>query len=103
MQLLPVLLQLNSHQIRSRHWIQVMQVTTSNFQLESSQMRLCHLLDCNLLKYVEILFNNIIAIILYFLLLVYSILMISTWCTRELYMVQCTLSDIHYTMLITRT
>ena len=49
--LFPVLQQLNSKQIRSRHWLQVMQVTGSNFQLEASQMKLCHLLDCDLIKY----------------------------------------------------
>ena len=50
LELFPVLQQLNSKQIRSRHWLQVMQVTGSNFQLEASQMRLCHLLDCDLIK-----------------------------------------------------
>ena len=48
--LFPVLQQLNSKQIRSRHWLQVMQVTGSTFQLEASQMNLSHLLDCDLIK-----------------------------------------------------
>ena len=42
---LPILLLLNSKEIRNRHWLQVMQVTNSQFRLESSVFRLNDLID----------------------------------------------------------
>ncbi|ESO89151.1 hypothetical protein LOTGIDRAFT_229063 [Lottia gigantea] len=38
-------------EIRNRHWLQVMQVTGSSFQLEANVFKLCHLLDIELIKY----------------------------------------------------
>ncbi|XP_041355189.1 dynein gamma chain, flagellar outer arm-like isoform X3 [Gigantopelta aegis] len=38
-------------EIRNRHWLQVMQVTGSSFQLEGNIFKLCHLLDIGLIKY----------------------------------------------------
>ncbi|XP_053397319.1 dynein axonemal heavy chain 5-like isoform X6 [Mercenaria mercenaria] len=38
-------------EIRNRHWLQVMQVTGSSFQLEANVFRLCHLLDIGLIKH----------------------------------------------------
>ncbi|XP_064629693.1 uncharacterized protein LOC135488785 isoform X2 [Lineus longissimus] len=38
-------------EIRNRHWLQVMQVTGSQFQLEANVFKLCHLLDIGLLKH----------------------------------------------------
>ena len=37
-------------EIRNRHWLQVMQVTNSSFQLEANVFKLCHLLDIGLIK-----------------------------------------------------
>ena len=39
-------------EIRNRHWLQVMQVTGSSFQLEANVFKLCHLLDIGLIKWV---------------------------------------------------
>ncbi|XP_060567478.1 dynein axonemal heavy chain 5-like [Ruditapes philippinarum] len=38
-------------EIRNRHWLQVMHVTGSSFQLEANVFRLCHLLDIGLIKH----------------------------------------------------
>ena len=37
-------------EIRNRHWLQVMQVTGSSFQLEANIFKLMHLLDIGLIK-----------------------------------------------------
>ena len=42
---LPILLLLNAKEIRNRHWLQVMQVTSSAFRLESAVFRLNDLID----------------------------------------------------------
>ncbi|XP_076466964.1 uncharacterized protein LOC143298129 [Babylonia areolata] len=41
----------NIPEIRNRHWLQVMQVTNSSFQLEANVFKLCHLLDIGLIKH----------------------------------------------------
>ncbi|XP_025098007.1 LOW QUALITY PROTEIN: dynein gamma chain, flagellar outer arm-like [Pomacea canaliculata] len=41
----------NLPEIRNRHWLQVMQVTNSSFQLEANVFKLCHLLDIGLIKH----------------------------------------------------
>ena len=41
-------------EIRNRHWLQVMSVTNSTFQLEANFFRLEHLLDIGLMKYVVV-------------------------------------------------
>ncbi|XP_035829673.1 dynein heavy chain 5, axonemal isoform X2 [Aplysia californica] len=41
----------NINEIRNRHWLQVMQVTHSSFQLEGNVFKLCHLLDIGLIKH----------------------------------------------------
>ncbi|XP_052807484.1 dynein axonemal heavy chain 5-like isoform X7 [Mya arenaria] len=40
-----------TREIRNRHWLQVMQVTGSSFQLEANVFKLCHLLDIGLIKH----------------------------------------------------
>ncbi|CAF3791725.1 unnamed protein product, partial [Rotaria sp. Silwood1] len=51
LQLLPLLFMLNAREIRSRHWLKVMQITGCSFQLESSVFKLNDLLDISLDKY----------------------------------------------------
>ena len=46
--LLPLLFMLNAREIRSRHWLKVMQITGCSFQLESSIFKLNDLLDISL-------------------------------------------------------
>ncbi|XP_070190368.1 uncharacterized protein [Littorina saxatilis] len=41
----------NIPEIRNRHWLRVMQVTNSSFQLEANVFKLCHLLDIGLIKH----------------------------------------------------
>ena len=41
---------LHFQEIRNRHWLQVMSVTGSSFQLEAGVFKLCHLLDIGLIK-----------------------------------------------------
>lgn len=48
---LPILLMLNAKEIRNRHWLQVMQVTKSSFQLESIFFRLNDIVDIGLELY----------------------------------------------------
>ena len=50
---LPILLLLNSKEIRNRHWLQVMHVTKTTFRLESTVFRLNDLLDNGLGKHVD--------------------------------------------------
>ena len=40
-------------EIRNRHWLQVMSVTNSTFQLEANYFKLEHLLDIGLIKLVR--------------------------------------------------
>lgn len=47
----PTLHKLNSKEIRNRHWLQVMSVTGSSFQLEAHIFKLVHLLDIGLLQH----------------------------------------------------
>ncbi|XP_048577711.1 dynein axonemal heavy chain 8 isoform X3 [Nematostella vectensis] len=47
----PILHKLNSKEIRNRHWLQVMSVTGSSFQLEAHIFKLVHLLDIGLLEH----------------------------------------------------
>ncbi|GFN75495.1 dynein beta chain, ciliary [Plakobranchus ocellatus] len=47
----PLLQKLASKEIRNRHWLQVMQVTHSSFQLEGNVFKLCHLLDIGLISH----------------------------------------------------
>ncbi|XP_068697910.1 dynein axonemal heavy chain 8-like [Montipora foliosa] len=47
----PTLHKLNSREIRNRHWLQVMSVTGSSFQLEAHIFKLVHLLDIGLLQH----------------------------------------------------
>ena len=56
-----------------------MQVTGSNFQLEASQMKLCHLLDCDLIKYTLIFTFN------YFKTCGSSFYMFSSYTERDIY------------------
>ncbi|CAF1326895.1 unnamed protein product [Adineta steineri] len=51
LQLLPILFMLNAREIRSRHWLKVMQITGYQFQLESTIFRLNDLLDIPLDNY----------------------------------------------------
>ncbi|CAF0936921.1 unnamed protein product [Rotaria sordida] len=51
LQLLPLLFMLNAREIRSRHWLKVMQITGCSFQLESTIFKLNDLLDISLDKY----------------------------------------------------
>ncbi|KAK6187606.1 hypothetical protein SNE40_005595 [Patella caerulea] len=51
LEVFPLLHKLASKEIRNRHWLQVMQVTGSSFQLEANVFKLCHLLDIELIKY----------------------------------------------------
>ncbi|CAF3476774.1 unnamed protein product [Rotaria socialis] len=51
LQLLPLLFMLNAREIRSRHWLKVMQITGCSFQLESTVFKLNDLLDISLDKY----------------------------------------------------
>ncbi|XP_055889444.1 dynein axonemal heavy chain 8-like isoform X3 [Biomphalaria glabrata] len=41
----------NLNEIRNRHWLEVMHVTHSSFQLEANIFKLCHLLDIGLIKH----------------------------------------------------
>ncbi|UJR24993.1 hypothetical protein I4U23_006354 [Adineta vaga] len=50
-QLFPILFMLNAREIRSRHWLKVMQITGCQFQLESSIFKLNDLLEIPLDKY----------------------------------------------------
>jgi dynein heavy chain len=45
---LPILSMLNAKEIRNRHWLQVMSVTKSSFQLESAIFKLNDLVDIGL-------------------------------------------------------
>ncbi|BFZ10052.1 hypothetical protein BsWGS_13093 [Bradybaena similaris] len=47
----PLLRKLSSKEIRNRHWLQVMQVSHSSFQLEANIFRLNSLLDIGLIQY----------------------------------------------------
>ncbi|XP_077977225.1 dynein axonemal heavy chain 8-like isoform X3 [Glandiceps talaboti] len=47
----PLLHKLASKEIRNRHWLQVMSVTGSSFQLEANVFKLLHLLDIGLMKH----------------------------------------------------
>ncbi|XP_070568705.1 dynein axonemal heavy chain 5-like isoform X4 [Ptychodera flava] len=47
----PLLHKLASQEIRNRHWLQVMSVTGSSFQLEANVFKLLHLLDIGLIKH----------------------------------------------------
>lgn len=38
-------------EIRSRHWMKVMRLTGSSFQLEANVFQLAHVLDIELIKY----------------------------------------------------
>lgn len=49
--ILPLLQRLATREIRNRHWLQVMHVTHSAFQLEANVFKLCHLLDINLINH----------------------------------------------------
>ncbi|XP_075124385.1 uncharacterized protein LOC142197756 [Leptodactylus fuscus] len=48
---LPILHELKSKEIRNRHWLQVMSVTGSSFPLETNVLKVSHLLDIGLLKF----------------------------------------------------
>lgn len=48
-EILPLLKQLHSREIRNRHWLQVMGVANCTFQLEGSIFKMAHLLDAGLL------------------------------------------------------
>lgn len=50
MEILPLLKQLHSKEIRNRHWLQVMGVVNCTFQLEGSIFKMAHLLDAGLLQ-----------------------------------------------------
>ncbi|XP_071504103.1 dynein axonemal heavy chain 5-like [Diadema antillarum] len=47
----PILHKLASKEIRNRHWLQVMAVTGSSFQLEANVFKLSHILDIGLIKH----------------------------------------------------
>lgn len=51
LEVFPLLQNLASKEIRNRHWLQVMQVTNSSFQLEANVFKLSHLLDIGLIKH----------------------------------------------------
>ncbi|CAG5121564.1 unnamed protein product, partial [Candidula unifasciata] len=51
LEVFPLLRKLSSKEIRNRHWLQVMQVTHSSFQLEANIFRLSNLLDIGLIQY----------------------------------------------------
>ncbi|XP_059166583.1 dynein axonemal heavy chain 8-like [Physella acuta] len=51
LEVFPLLQKLASKEIRNRHWLQVMHVTHSSFQLEGNVFKLCHLLDIGLIKH----------------------------------------------------
>ncbi|KAL5009692.1 hypothetical protein ScPMuIL_011997 [Solemya velum] len=51
LEVFPLLNNLASKEIRNRHWLQVMQVTGSSFQLEANVFKLSHLLDIGLIKH----------------------------------------------------
>ncbi|CAF1032650.1 unnamed protein product [Adineta ricciae] len=53
LELFPILFILNAREIRSRHWLKVMQITGCQFQLESSIFKLNDLLEIPLDKYRE--------------------------------------------------
>ncbi|XP_071954985.1 uncharacterized protein [Antedon mediterranea] len=46
----PILHKLASKEIRNRHWLQVMSVTGSSFQLEANVFKLSHILDIGLMQ-----------------------------------------------------
>ena len=48
-EVLPLLKQLHSKEVRNRHWLQVMSVANCTFQLEGSIFKMAHLLDAGLL------------------------------------------------------
>lgn len=50
MEVLPLLRQLHSREIRNRHWLQVMGVANCTFQLEGTVFKMAHLLDASLLQ-----------------------------------------------------
>jgi hypothetical protein len=50
LEILPLLGQLHSKEIRNRHWLQVMGVVNCTFQLEGSIFKMAHLLDAGLLQ-----------------------------------------------------
>ncbi|KAJ8314952.1 hypothetical protein KUTeg_007102 [Tegillarca granosa] len=47
----PLLHNLASKEIRNRHWLKVMNVTGTTFQLEANVFKLCHLLDIGLIQH----------------------------------------------------
>ncbi|XP_022081686.1 dynein gamma chain, flagellar outer arm-like [Acanthaster planci] len=47
----PILHKLASKEIRNRHWLQVMSVTGSSFQLEANVFKLLHILDIGLIEH----------------------------------------------------
>ncbi len=49
-QILPLLMQLHSKEVKNRHWLQVMSVVNCTFQLEGSIFKMSHLLDAGLLQ-----------------------------------------------------
>ena len=49
-QILPLLKQLHSKEVKNRHWLQVMSVVNCTFQLEGSIFKMSHLLDAGLLQ-----------------------------------------------------
>ncbi|KAL4232681.1 hypothetical protein ACF0H5_007369 [Mactra antiquata] len=51
LEVFPLLNSLAAKEIRNRHWLQVMSVTGSSFQLEANVFRLSHLLDIGLIKH----------------------------------------------------
>eukprot|EP00794_Sanderia_malayensis_P000407 gene407-1042_t len=53
MDVFPLLTRLASREIRNRHWLEVMAVTGSSFQLEANVFKLMHLLDSHLVKHKE--------------------------------------------------
>ena len=53
LELLPLLTELSSKSMRSRHWQQMMAITGKQLNLAEDAFRLQHLLDCDLLKHAE--------------------------------------------------
>ncbi|OWF37572.1 Dynein heavy chain 5, axonemal [Mizuhopecten yessoensis] len=51
LEVFPLLHSLNAKEIRNRHWLEVMRVTGSSFQLEANVFKLLHLLDIGLIKH----------------------------------------------------
>ncbi|CAL1527205.1 unnamed protein product [Lymnaea stagnalis] len=51
LEVFPLLQKLASKEIRNRHWLEVMHVTQSSFQLEGNVFKLSHLMDIGLIKH----------------------------------------------------